>query len=350
MEMHLLISGLFAVTVVMAFLEDYLKELHKIVILAVLATLMIVLATTKSIDHTADGTIYEHIFYNNDEILTQLTTEPTFLWLSRLVLALGGGLIWMFLIYALIAIPTKMKVLYSMTPYIFTALIIYIPIYFELHDMIQIRAAAACAFLLAALQPLADKRYWTATLLMIVAVLFHYSSVVFIPFLFIGNRRLGYYGKIAVGCVIPLCFVAYLLHKDLFSLIPSSVLGGKLDYYQKTSEKGEWEMALLYKNVYFMLKVAMMYLCLYFYDHLVAQNRLTPLLLSLFAASILSPMLFSTVPVIASRVSDMYGIIDCIVFTFALYLFSPRYLARIGILIIGTYMLIYHMMSDDYFF
>ena len=155
MEMHLLISGLFAVTVVMAFLEDYLKELHKIVILAVLATLMIVLATTKSIDHTADGTIYEHIFYNNDEILTQLTTEPTFLWLSRLVLALGGGLIWMFLIYALIAIPTKMKVLYGMTPYIFTALIIYIPIYFELHDMIQIRAAAACAFLLAALQPLA---------------------------------------------------------------------------------------------------------------------------------------------------------------------------------------------------
>ena len=53
---------------------------------------------------------------------------------------------------------------------------------------------------------------------------------------------------------------------------------------------------------------------------------------------------------IASRVSDMYGIIDCIVFTFALYLFSPRYLARIGILAIGTYMLIYHMMSDDYFF
>ena len=99
-----------------------------------------------------------------------------------------------------------------------------------------------------------------------------------------------------------------------------------------------------------MLKVAMMYLCLYFYDHLVAQNRLTPLLLSLFAASILSPMLFSTVPVIASRVSDMYVIIDCIVFTFALYLFSPRYLARIGILAIGTYMLIYHMMSDDYFF
>ena len=348
--MHLLISGLFAVTVVMAFLEDYLKEIHKIVILAVLATLMVLLATTKSIDHTADGTIYEHIFYNNDEILTQLTTEPTFLWLSRLVLALGGGLIWMFLIYALIAIPTKLKALYGMTPYIFTALIIYIPIYYELHDLIQIRAAAACAFLLLALNPLSNKRYWTATLLMIIAILFHYSSVVFIPFLFIGNRQLGYNSRMVVACVIPVCFVIYLMGKDLFSLIPSSILGGKLDYYQKTSEKGEWEMALLYKNVYFMLKVAMMYLCLYFYNHIVENNRLAPLLLNLFLASILSPMLFSTIPVIASRVSDMYGIIDCIVFTFALYLFSPRYLARFGILIIGIYMLIYHMMSDDYFF
>lgn len=348
--MHLLISGLFAVTVVMAFLEDYLKEIHKIVILAVLATLMVLLATTKNIDHTADGTIYEHIFYNNDEILTQLTTEPTFLWLSRLVLALGGGLIWMFLIYALIAIPTKLKALYGMTPYIFTALIIYIPIYYELHDLIQIRAAAACAFLLLALNPLSNKRYWTATLLMIIAILFHYSSVVFIPFLFIGNRQLGYNSRLVVACVIPVCFVIYLMGKDLFSLIPSSILGGKLDYYQKTSEKGEWEMALLYKNVYFMLKVAMMYLCLYFYNHIVENNRLAPLLLNLFLASILSPMLFSTIPVIASRVSDMYGIIDCIVFTFALYLFSPRYLARFGILIIGIYMLIYHMMSDDYFF
>jgi len=346
----LLISGLFAVTVVMAFLEDYLKEIHKIVILAVLATLMVLLATTKSIEHTADGTIYEHIFYNNDEILTQLTTEPTFLWLSRLVLALGGGLIWMFLIYALIAIPTKLKALYGMTPYIFTALIIYIPIYYELHDLIQIRAAAACAFLLLALNPLSNKRYWTATLLMIIAILFHYSSVVFIPFLFIGNRQLGYNSRLVVACVIPVCFVIYLMGKDLFSLIPSSILGGKLDYYQKTSEKGEWEMALLYKNVYFMLKVAMMYLCLYFYNHIVENNRLAPLLLNLFLASILSPMLFSTIPVIASRVSDMYGIIDCIVFTFALYLFSPRYLARFGILIIGIYMLIYHMMSDDYFF
>lgn len=348
--MHLTIAVFFAVTVLIAFLEDYLKEVHKIVILAVYAVFMILLATTKDIDHTADGPIYEHIFYNNDDLLTELTTEPTFLYISRMVLAMSGTLMAVFFIYAVITIPAKLKALYSMTPYIFTALLIYIPVYFELHDLIQIRAAAASTIVLSSLIPLSNKKYWQATLLVVIAIFFHYSSVIFIPFLFIGNKQLGYRGRMIVACSVPLCFIIYLLGKDLFSLIPSSFLGGKLDYYQKTTEEGEWAMALLYKNVYFLVKCAMLYLCLYYYDHIVKNCRIAPLLIYLFTASILSPMLFSTIPVIASRVSDMYGIIDCLVFPFCLYLFSPRYIARIGITAIGLYMLIYNMIVSEYFF
>ena len=200
MQMHLTIAVLFAITVVIAFLEDYLKEVHKIVILAGYAIFMILLATTKSIDHTADAPIYEHIFYNNDELLVELTTEPTYIYLSRIVLFFGGSLMIMFLIYAVITIPTKLKAIYNLTPYIFTALLIYIPVYFELHDMIQIRAAAASAFVLSSLIPLSNKKYWQATLLVIIAVLFHYSSIIFIPFLFIGNRKLSYNGRIISAC------------------------------------------------------------------------------------------------------------------------------------------------------
>lgn len=166
MLMHLTIAVFFTVNLVIAFFEDYLKEDHKKVILAVYALFMILLATTKSIDHTADALIYEHIFYNNDEMLVVLTTEPTFLILSRIVLAIGGSLWVMFFLYALITIPFKLKALNRLTPFIFTALMIYIPVYFELHDLIQIRAAAASMFLLTAFIPLAEKRYWPTVLLM----------------------------------------------------------------------------------------------------------------------------------------------------------------------------------------
>jgi hypothetical protein len=349
MQMHLTIAVFFAFTVVMAFIEDYLKESYKTIALAAYAVFMVLLASTKSIDGTADALIYEHIFYHNDEMLVVLTTEPTYLLLSRLVLALGGALWVIFLIYALITIPLKLHVLRKMTPFIFTALVIYVPVYFELHDLVQIRAAAAAAFLLLSFHPLCDKHYGKAFLLMLTAILFHYSAVVFLPFLFIGNRALSTRGRIIVACVIPTLFVCYLMGKDMFSLIPSSIMGGKLDFYQKTTEKGEWAMALLYKNVYFMLKCAMLYLCLYYYDLIVKECRMAPLLINLFIASVLSLMLFSTIPVIATRVSDLFGIIDCLVFTFTLYFVTPRYAARIGIAVVGLYMLIYNMLVAEYF-
>lgn len=349
MQMHLTIAVFFIVNAVIAFMEDYLKENHKKVILAVYAIFMILLATTKSIDHTADALVYEEIFYGNDEPLVILTTEPTYLYISRLVQAIGGAFWMMFFIYALITIPAKLKVFSKMTPFIFTALMIYIPVYFELHDLIQIRAAAAGMLLLTAMIPLTDKRYWLAALLMVAAILFHYSSVVFLPFLFIGNRSLGYKGRIIVACLVPLFFIVYLMGKDLLSLIPSSVLGGKLDFYQKTTEKGEWAMALLYKNVYFMLKCALLYFCLYYYDLIVKQVKMAPLIINLLIASIFSLMLFSSVPVIATRVSDLYGIVDCLAFTFCLYFVSPRYLARIAIAVIGLYMLVYNIFAAEYF-
>lgn len=349
MQMHLTIAAFFIVNAVIAFMEDYLKENHKKVILAVYAIFMILLATTKSIEHTTDALVYEEIFYNNDEPLVVLTTEPTYLYISRLVQAIGGAFRMMFFIYALITIPAKLKVFSTITPFIFTALMIYIPVYFELHDLIQIRAAAAGMLLLAALIPLAERRYWMATMLMVAAMLFHYSSAVFLPFLIIGNRTLGYKGRIAVACLVPLFFIAYLMGKDLFSLIPSSILGGKIDFYQKSSEKGEWAMALLYKNMYFMVKCALLYFCLYYYDLIVKQMKMAPLIINLLIASIFSLMLFSSVPVIATRVSDLYGIIDCLAFTFCIYFASPRYLARIAIAVIGLYMLVYNIFEAEYF-
>ena len=349
MLMHLTIAVFFTVNLVIAFFEDYLKEDHKKVILAVYALFMILLATTKSIDHTADALIYEHIFYNNDEMLVVLTTEPTFLILSRIVLAIGGSLWVMFFLYAIITIPFKLKALNRLTPFIFTALMIYIPVYFELHDLIQIRAAAASMFLLTAFIPLAEKRYWPTVLLMGTAILFHYSSAIFLPFLLIGNRQLGYWGRVTVACLVPFCFLMYLLGKDLFSLIPSVLMAGKLDFYQRSTENGEWAMALLYKNVYFMLKCIVLYLCLYYYDLIVEKCRIAPLIINVFIASVLSIMLFSSIPVIATRVSDMFGIVDCLVFSFCLWLVTPRYMARVGLGIVGLYMLIYNIVAAEYF-
>ena len=350
MLMYLVIAILFAITVGLAFIEERLKDSQKASILAGYALFMVLLATTKSVEHTADAAAYESMFLNNTNALTEVATEPTFIWLSRIVLACGGTIGVMFFIYAVITIPAKMKALYTMTPYIFTALMVYIPVYFEVLDMVQIRAAAASTFLVASLIPIADKRYLLAALLILCGVMFHYSAVVYLPFLFVGNRRLNAFWRWTIAVLVPACFVMYLMKKDLFSLIPASLTEGKLDFYQNSSEKGEWgELAVLYKNAYFISKCVVLYLCLYFYDYIAERNRMAPLLINLFAASILFLLSMATIPVLAGRVSDLYGVTDCIVFTFCLYLVNPPYISRVAIAIVGAYMLVYNMIFADYF-
>lgn len=349
MLMHLIIAFLFIITVFFSFVEDSMKKSDKVIILAGYALFMIILATTKSIENTADAKTYEHMFYSNDDIITELATEPTYIYLSRIVLAMGGTIWVMFLIYALITIPAKLNALNSLTPYIFTALMIYIPVYFELHDMVQIRAAAAATFLLTAMVSLSNKKHWVAAIFMIVAFFFHYSALIFLPFLFLGNRKLSPGWRIALAIFVISCFAMYLMGKDIFQLIPSTFVIGKIDAYQRTSEKGLWEMTLLYKNAYYMAKFVFLFLCLYYYDNIVERNRFAPLLINIFAASLLTPMLISSVPIIATRTSDLYGIVDGIVFTFCLYIFEPIKLAKAGVASIGLYMLIYNMIATEYF-
>lgn len=350
MQMHLIIAALFAITVLMAFIEDYLEEFCKVMVLGAYVLFMVLLATTKSIEHTADALVYEDMFLNNDNALVEIATEPTFIYLSRLILLFGGSVMAIFFIYAVIAIPTKLKAIYTMTPYVFTALLIYVPVYFELHDMIQIRAAAAAAFLLSSLIPLSKNHYWQAMLLMIGGILFHYSAVVYLPFLLLGNRKLNLIGRFIVAGLVPAGFVLCLMKKDLFSLIPSSLFGGKVDYYKASAEAGGWgDISLPYKNLYFMTKCVILYLCLYYYDLIVKKNPFAPILINLFAASIVFLLSMSTISVLAGRIRDIYGIVDSIVFTFCLYLVSPAFVARIAIAFVGFYMLIYNMFTTDYF-
>ena len=350
MQMHLIIAMLFVIAVAMAFIEDYIEDFYKLLVLSAFGLFMILLATTKSVEHTADAPGYEDMFLNNDDALIEIATEPTYIYLSRLILLFGGSVAVIFFIYAIIAIPAKLKAIYTLTPYVFTALLIYIPVYFELHDMVQIRAAAAAAFLLSSLVPLSKKCYWQATLLMIGGTLFHYSAIVYLPFLLLGNRRLSLVWRFVVAGLVPASFVMYLMKKDLLSLVPSSLLGGKVDYYKASAEAGGWtDISLPYKNLYFMTKCVILYLCLYYYDLIVKQNPFAPILINLFAASIVFLLVMATIPVLAGRISDMYGIVDCVVFTYLLYLVSPSFIARIAIATVGFYMIVYNMLTTEYF-
>ncbi len=349
--MNVFLLFLFATIVILAFAEESLSEKYIYYILGGLIAIMILAAGIKDVSTVADAESYEILFYNNDDELIALSTEPTYIYLSRCILAFGGGITFIFFIYAICSIPLKMEMIKKMTPFFFTALLIYIPVYYELHDLVQIRAAAAGAFLMLSVKWCAEKKYILLSTTFIIAILFHYSSISFLPFFILGNKVISTKAKILMGAIVPIGFVMYFLHIDLFSFLPSELFGGKVDYYKNSADQGTgWvEMVTPYKNVYFLAKCFLFYLLLYFNDYLTEKNFYFPILMKIEAGSLFIMLSMATVPVIATRISDLYGIVDAVLFSYCLYIFKPKYIVRLGITCVGLYMLIYNMLVANYF-
>lgn len=351
LTMHFIIGAILIITIFLSFIEESISEFHKKILLACYIVLMIIISGTKDIYHTADAEAYQRMFLENDNFLVELTTEPTFIYLSRLIIALGGDISILFFIYAFISIPQKMFIIYRMTPFLFTALVIYIPIYYELHDIIQIRAAAAASFLFVSIYFIVRKRKIYSYIAFITAILFHYSSIAFTPMLIAGNRKMNMIIRISVANLIIVAFALYFLKLDLFSLIPSFILGGKLDFYIETAKMGQWdELSKPYMDLFFMGKCAILYLCLIYYDYICKCNKYAPIVISMLTISIFFLLSMATVPVIASRVSDLYGIVDCIAYTFLLYIVAPKFIARSCAVAAGVFMYIFNIVNTEHFF
>lgn len=344
--MFVVIAILFIMTSVLAFLGDKLPKNVTIIALCVMGCIMVTMSTFKDIHTTADAENYVDYYNNNDDPLIELMTEPTFIYLSRFLIACGCEIIVLFFIFAIITVPLKLYVLSKLTPYIFTALMIYIPVYYPLQEIVQIRAGAAAAFLLLSLYFCCKKKTFYAVVALIFGTLFHYSCIVFLPVLCFGNRNLALWLRIALAMVVPVGFLMYFMHIDLFVFLPSSLVDGKVDFYKESAETGgKWsEYILPYKNLYLLAKCALLYFCLYFYNSIKLDTKYLNIVLVMLAASIFANLSMATLPVFAGRIGDLYGMTDCIAFTFLLSFVRPQWVVKCVICFMGFYMIVFNYM------
>lgn len=341
---------LFFVVCALAFIEDRLSERQKLCILLPLIVVMTIVPATKPLGIDPDSVNYENMFYNNDNPLTEISTEPTFIYISRAVIACGGTMSAMFAIYALLSVPTRLIATFKMTPHVFTAMMIYVPWYYVQQDMQQIRAAVAAAILMFALITVYKGNKWHSFLLVALATLFHYSSLLFFPVILWGNRPLSKKMRLLLAGLAIGSAGMYALGKDLFFFLPTALVGGKIDFYKEAVSYGiHDDFYIAYKNIAFMSKCLLFLFALYFYDRIKTHMSILPLIIVCTACSIISYLTLSSVPVIGLRFSELYGIIDPIFFTVCLYFIHPILIPRICIMIVGLYQLIYYAVGAQQF-
>lgn len=301
-----------------------------------IACILIIVAASREVGFDHDSEHYESLFNRSADWDVGLVVEFSYIFLCNTLKMLWDDVHIVFFVYACIGVLVKFKAIRQLSPLFFLPIVIYLGNFFMLHEMTQIRAGVASAFFLLSLRPLADGRKWLAFAYMAVAVFFHYSAIMLLPVLLLGNKELTDRQRIILASFIPLGFVIFFLNYTIAASVPLPFIGDKLEAYQNLRDKGF--MGNLTVNPFSLIYLAQMaiYLyCTYFYKTILQSNPYITILLKVKAISIMALFLFADLPVMASRVNELFGIVDIVLYPCICYTVKQRIIGNLVVVTVG---------------
>lgn len=343
-----LIFIVFVLVAAFSFIEDNATDYKDIVYIGIMF-LLICIAGFRPIGCDNDSLNYEYFYFNADSEEVATFVEKSYIWLSLLFHKVFDfdSVRPLLLLYAILGVSLKIAAIRRYSDIWFCCILIYMGYYFILHDMTQIRASIASGIFLLSLKPLVEKRRWTFFFMMCVALFFHYSALVLFPLIFMGNSELKKIHRILLATLVPVGYIIYFLHIDIITAIPLPYIGDKIEIYKDLNEKGILGDEINVFNMVFLVEILIYFFLLIKYELIVEYNKYLPIMLKIMGFSIFSFLLFSSLPVLAFRTHELYGIVDIILFTNIYYVIRPRWISNIVVLIIGLSLLCISLFYAD---
>ncbi|MBE6304059.1 MAG: EpsG family protein [Bacteroidales bacterium] len=274
-----------------------------------------------------DYNAYLGYFKNPDGIVASLA-EPTFKIINGFARLCGAPLL-LFVIYAVLATPLKIYSILRLSPYWYLSILVWFAHLFLVQEMTQIRVAVATAIFLFSIPYLAEGRKGKFGLCMILAILFHYSALVLLPLILIGNKPLSRM-FLLVLLVLPIAlYMTPLASIELLKLVPIPFLQQKLQMYEELMKYkgGVWSDINIF-NIMAVMRLFAYYMLLWKYDYLSDKYPYMPVFMKIFCYSICMYVGLSFLPPVAMRIEEFISIIDCILFPLLAVLIRPHWLGR----------------------
>ena len=276
------ISLVFFIASFFALFEEKLAK-DKWYVYILLGIALIVIATVKPLGVDNDSYTYEDYFFNYDSPIFENTVEFSYLWLSKLFYHAFKDVHYVFFVYALLGVTIK--------------------------------------FLLPAVGYI------------LLAFVFHYSSILALPLLLLSNNELTKRDRMKWVVFMLSGYVIYFLHIQLAAL-PIPYIGDKLEGYQNLKDQGFMDEVNVFNLVY-LTKIAIFCYLMYFYDTIREHNKYFPFMMKIFSLSLFCFTALSSVPAICFRVSELYGIVSLILYTNIYYTIRPSWLGKLTVIAIS---------------
>ncbi|PZX92483.1 hypothetical protein DOS84_15295 [Flavobacterium aquariorum] len=313
------------------------EKITKKIIFLCLGFLLITIAGFRGEGVDRDYNNYIEMFQQQEFI----STEPAFVLISIFIHSyIGDNYVFLFVIFAILGVTLKLIAIKKITDLWFLSLVIYLSNFFILHEMTQIRVGIASALLLLCIKPIYDRNWKIFLLFSALAFSFHYSAIVILPLWFLDQKP----RKRVLLLSVPIAYVIYFLGINIITKIPIPMIQNKIEMYQTLMELGdEGSILINVFNLVFIAKIIIFYFLLYKYEIIIQNNKYASIVMKIYSISLISYLILAVMPPLATRVSELFSIVEIVAIPFVFYIFEPKYFSRSILIFIGVCLLLINL-------
>jgi hypothetical protein len=256
-----------------------------------------------------------------------------------------------FIIYAILGVTLKLFAISRLSLYPILSIIAYICIYFPLHEMTQIRVGIASAIFLLAIPDIVDKRLDKYIFKILLAMLFHYSSIIMIFFYFINTKEINRFFYLLLPVLAIFISIGPFSMFNIFSYMVNylpSFLSENLNRYIEIMEVLGMHNKINIFDLYH-ISLLLLYIILIMMVRYM-KSKYDIVVTKLLGFSLFTFYIFSFLPVLATRISEYIGVVVVLAVTIPLRIYKQKIPSYILISIflflnLSTFLII----KDDFF-
>lgn len=322
--MLVILLTLFFMVLVCAVLEERLKESTRKHLFLGMVLLLAVFAGFRPEDFDRDYKNYMYIFDSNGQ---DLVVELSFLWICQVIKMFFNNVVFLFVIYSFVSLLLIYHAIRKIHErWWFLALLAYMSTGYLLHCMNQIRVGISVGLFLIAIPYLYEGRRWRYLLFILLATVFHYSSIIVIPLVFLSGKPLTKWKFALWSMVLPMAYLIYLLKINIITSVPIPYIEEKFEMYEKLQRQESIEIYVF--SIQTLCKVAITYFLLWFSPMITQRFPQALLYIKIEIIAMMSYIVLYSMPVMSHRVSEFYCTAEIVVFPLLAYTLRPTWIGR----------------------
>jgi hypothetical protein len=288
------------------------------------AILLILIAGLKPIGFDRDSQNYVQILDGPVRGFFSNYREPLYLLIIELNRILfSSSPTGFFLIFAILGVSLKIHAIGQLSLAPIVSIFVYIPLYFILHEMTQIRAGVASALFLLSLIDLRAGNKLLFVLKIALGTMFHFSAIIGLVIIRLNTTKIYkplYLALPIVGLALSVLLPVISLLEYLIAFAPVFV-SSKLNLYLTLLSEGKHSRINVF-NFYFISVAVIYYFAIIHSDFF--KSKYDILLVKITGIMLFSFYGLSSIPVLSFRISEYFGVVLIILLANMMKMFRQK--------------------------